>query len=136
MLPLFFPAPEYVVRLPASGQRRTLARLCEDAGIACRASGPWTQRDVRVCYGQPWAAHALPGDWAAVRLQVPGSGVQGARQALAYLAYGLHDLVARESVRGLPWVAAAGRPGRPRSGRALSGAERQARYRRRRARQD
>lgn len=134
MLPLFLPGPMYVARLPVGGQRMTLMRLCERAGVACRASGAWTQRPIRVVFGQPWAAHALPGDWAEVRLQVPGTGETGARQALGYLAYELHDLVAKESIRSQTWAVIAPPRGRPRRGRALTAAERQARYRERHAR--
>ena len=76
----------------------------------------------------------LPGDWAEVRLQVPGTGETGARQALGYLAYELHDLVAKESIRSQTWAVIAPPRGRPRRGRALTAAERQARYRERHAR--
>gem|GEM_PF-2808169 len=58
-----------------------------------------------------------------------GSPRARARLALGALAYSIMDLVARESIRGAAWAAAAPPRGRASSGTALTNAERQRRYR-------
>jgi len=50
MLPLFLPGPVYVARLPVGGQRMTLMRLCERAGVACRARLATAATEVRLSY--------------------------------------------------------------------------------------
>jgi len=71
------------------------------------------------------------GDWGAVRIGVPSRVAPRAmaRYACLAMAYGLMDIVARESVRGLPWTRPAAPRGRPRSGTAMTNAQRQAAHR-------
>jgi hypothetical protein len=132
-IPLFFPAVRYVPRLALSPRATTLRALCESAGVACKASGAWTERIVDVVAAQALEIAAEPGDGAPVRISVPpGNRRHRARLALAAMAYGLHDLVARQSIRGESWTRIALPRGRIPSGAALSTRERQRRFRARR----
>jgi hypothetical protein len=132
-IPLFFPPVRYVPRLALTSRATTLRALCASAGVACKASGPWTERVVDVLPGKALEMVAEPGDGAPVQIAVPpGNGRQRARLALAAMAYGLHDLVARQSIRGEPWTRIALPRGRIPSGTALSARERQRRFRARR----
>lgn len=131
-LPLFFPPPEYVLDLSeASADAQTLRSLCADAGVPCRASGVWTERPVVVVPGERYRIEAEAGDYGRVKIEVPAwlSLVDQKRHALGALAYGLMDLVARESLRGAAWARPANPRGRRSSGVALSTKERQRRYR-------
>jgi len=136
-LPLFFPHPTYVAKLPRRGAL-PLAKVCALAGVACRATGRWTERlvimdsDDKLPQGAVWAEPS----GGTVRIMVPsaynGSGRARARYALGVLAYVLFDLVSRESIRGEDWTTINAPVGRPRAVRALNGAERQRRFRLRR----
>lgn len=109
----------------------TIAALCEAAGVACRASGAWTQREVALELAAEPAVEAEPGSWGRVRVGVPPAHSRNARErarfGLAVLAYSLMDPVARESIRGCDW-ARPGQRGRPTTG-ALSNRQRQAAFR-------
>lgn len=131
--PLFFPPPRYVPAIDTT-HATTVADLCAVAGIACKASGEWIRRSVVVNQSDLLAIDAEPGHCGAVRLTVPPqlSGREAARFALCVLAYGVHDLVARQSVAGHPWTKPRNPPGREKSGRALTTRERQRRFRRKR----
>ena len=131
--PLFFPAPRVLERVEVRGAV-PLRELLATAGVPCRASGPWTERLVRVVPGAE-GTEKEPGDWAPVRIGVPAnlSRRDAARYAVAVLAYGLMDLVARESIRGQPWARPSAPRGRPRTGTASSNRERQRAHRARRA---
>lgn len=128
--PLFFPPPVYVAHLDAKGAV-ALSDLCRHAGVACKASGAWTERPVCVYGGSGYRIEAEPGGYGVVRIQVPAQlgEVERARHALAAMAYSLMDGVAREVVRGAAWAKPAKPVGRPRGGQALSGQARQRRYR-------
>ena len=133
--PIFFPPPHYEI---APGRARTklyrLHALCAAAGVPCRASGDWIRRRVFVRTGGEYDICVQPGYCGDVVVTVPaGEEKPAARQALAVLAYGLFDGVARESIRGAPWARPAAPPGRPRSGRAKTTAERQRAFRQRQA---
>ena len=112
-----------------------LRELCRRAGVPCKASGRWAERPVAVDYGNEIALVAQPGEGGIVRVCVPAllSPTEAARCALAALAYGLMDLVARESIRGAAWADPAAPRGRPVSGTAQSNRERQRAYRKRHA---
>ena len=109
-LPLFFPNPTYVAKLPRRGAL-PLAEVCVLADVACRATGQWTERlvimesDDKVPHGAVWAEPS----GGTVRIMVPaaysGSARARARYALGVLAYVLFDLVSRESIRGKDWTA-------------------------------
>jgi hypothetical protein len=112
-----------------------LRKLCGVAGIACKASGAWTERIVDVIEASDLQILAEPGDWSPVQISIPhASRRDAARLALAAMAYALHDLVAKQSIAGATWVRVSPPPGRIASGTALSAAERQRRFRERRAR--
>lgn len=129
-IPLFFPSVRYVPRLALSPYATTLRALCGAAGVACKASGAWTERIVDVIEADTLRIVAEPGDEAPVQICVPQSeGRKRARLALAAMAYRLHDLVAKQSIRGEPWTRIAPPRGRIRSGTALSTRERQRRFR-------
>jgi hypothetical protein len=128
-MPLFFPPATYVpgltLRAPIS-----LRELCARAGVECRASGSWTERQIELVNAVTLKIAAAPGDWGEVRLELPRIGkLSQARLALAALAYGLHDLVAKESIRGAEWARVTPPRGRPKTGQALTNRERQRRYR-------
>ena len=128
--PLAFPAPRYVKRLKPPSGDCSLRRLCRVAGVNCRASGPWTQRVVWVVWGPVTQITAEASPRTGVEIHVAGktTAVVRARYALAAMAYLLMDGVARESLRGVSWARPAPKPGRPKTGRALSVSERQRRY--------
>ena len=130
-IPLFFPSPRY--ELAPSRARAKLYRLyelCAAAGVPCRATGDWIDRRVFVRTGKDYEIRAQPGHSGDVVVTVPDAREkEAARQALAAMAYGLCDGAARESIRGAPWARANAPPGRPRSARARTSAERQRAFR-------
>lgn len=133
-MPFQFPVPRYSAHLRLT-KPQTLLGLCEQALVPCRASGEWTQRKVGVVCGDALQIEAEPGYLGAVRITVPSTEcdpVDRARLALGALAYGLFDGVARATVAGQSWAKPAKPAGRPKTGRALTTAERQRRFRERR----
>ena len=131
-IPLFLPLATVV---PALELRRpiTLQQLCADAGVRVRASGAWTQRRVEIVKGRSLSVTAEPGDNGQVKIALAHTTDQSdARTALAVMAYVLHDLVAKESIRGASWSRVALPRGRPKTGQALTLAERQRRFRKNR----
>lgn len=126
--PLFLPPPSYNARLRLS-QSKTLREWCVVAGIACRASGAWTLRRVEVRSCQHIAIVAHPGSDGDVRLEVPAKKLKDkALWALYVLAYGMNDLVARQSLHGKGFTKVHPPKGRPRTGKAMSNRERQRRF--------
>jgi hypothetical protein len=130
-LPLNFPHPSYTMKLTLDSSF-ALDALCVLAGIACKGSGAWRQRPIEpVPAAQPFI-EAAPGGWGPVRVGVPPRYAKTqrsvARYVLGAMAYGLFDPIARESIKGQPWTKIENL-GRPRSGKALSAARRQQRYR-------
>lgn len=114
---MFFPPARYVASIDRMGAI-SLAELCAITGVECKATGSWVNRSVAVVVsagGVPPGIEAEPGSCGAVRVTTPAglSELQAARYSLAAMAYGLFDLVARQSVRGAPWV----RPGLPKGRR-------------------
>jgi hypothetical protein len=132
-LPLNFPIPEYVTQLHLSTSL-PLAEFCAFAGVSCKGSGLWRQRKIQAIACTVAFIQAEPGGWGSVCVGVPWAHCQSpqsmARYTLGALAYGLFDVVARESVKGQVWTKIKAL-GRPRSGHALTSAERQKRYRQR-----
>lgn len=132
-IPFFLPLPKYVPRLDGSATH-SLRTLCEAAGVPCRASGEWTERPIEILAADRMAITAEPGGYGKVRLEFPADSPQGvARTALAILAYGLHDLVAKQSIAGQAWSRAAPPMGRPKAARAMTPKERQKIFRARKA---
>jgi len=129
-IPLFHAPTEYVNGLTLENPI-TIEELCKLAGVTCRASGAWIQRLIEVRIGKENRVFAEPGDWGRVRIEVKfcRSKEEKFRQALSTMAYGLHDLVARESIKGQPWNTVTSPKGRPRTGKALTTAERQRKFR-------
>jgi hypothetical protein len=127
--PLFFPIPRIVPVIDA-GSAITLREALASAGAPCRASGRWTERLLVIDPGFE-GIEKEPGDWSTVRIGVQANHAarDQARYAVAAMAYGLMDVVARESIRGLAWALPAKPRGRRPSGAALSSAQRQRRYR-------
>lgn len=101
--------------------------LCERAGVACKASGAWCDRQVAVEVGEKPSVDVCPGYLGSVRVTVPKrlSERDGARWALGALAYCIFDGVARASIAGTSWSRPARPVGRPRLACAKSNAERQ-----------
>ena len=136
-IPLFFPPVSYLKKIPLAPSlalRTTLRELCQHAGIQCKASGGWTDRAVEIVCADEIRIFAEPGDWGKVRIELPDSDIQQqARLALATLAYGMHDLVAKQSLQGAKWRKLGPPRGRPRSSRALSVKERQRKFRMRKS---
>lgn len=126
---LFFPAVSYVKRLELASYQ-TLEELCLRAGITCRASGPWIKRQIEIVYSEKMNLIAEPGDWGKVRLELrERDSLKQARMALLVMAYGMQDLVAKESIRGAEWAKLSAPSGRPKKMRALSTKERQRKFR-------
>lgn len=133
-IPLFLPLPEYVPRLKLK-TAVTLRQLCQLANVPLRASGPWTERQLEILTASKQRVLAEPGEFGKVKLYLKaGSKAERAQLALGILAYVLHDLAAKESIRGISWSRIPLRSGRPRSGKALLNKERQQRFRARQAR--
>jgi hypothetical protein len=134
-LPVFFPSPEISNKLP-SGRSLTfmLHQLCLLAGVDCRVSGRPAERIIKIATNPQMKAVIGPNPLGDVWLGIPSPKRQTIKRrallALGFLAYGVFDYGARETLRGLK-VSRPGRSvGRPRSASSLSGAERQRRHRR------
>lgn len=128
-LPVFFSAAEVSAALPR-GAQMTVRDLCKRAGIACRVTGAPASRPVRLGKAPVLRAVRLPGPMAGVWIGVPsGPSRTRAWKALGLLAYGVFDYCARESLRGIAVAKPSPGPGRPRTGFAMSVAERQRRHR-------
>lgn len=128
-LPVFFPQPSIVRTLPP-GVDVSFRALCESAGVACKVTGISARRPIKIADSRELMAARLPGSLSPVWLGVPPSSPRRrALLALGLLAYGVFDYAARETLRGLPESRATAGSGRPREGRALTGAERQRRHR-------
>lgn len=129
---LFIPPPTYIQALELKSPIITLRELCERAGVPCKASGAFTERKLQIVVGDELKVLAEPGDWGNVKVTLKGGSNKNlARDALKVLAYGLHDVVAKESIRGEAWAKPRARIGRPRSAKPLSNKERQRRFRER-----
>lgn len=130
--PLFFPPPRIVERVDTRGAH-TLREVLAEAGAQCRASGAWTERLISIVPSDQCRIEKEPGDWSPVRILLPAglSERTAARYAIAAMAYGLMDLVARQSIRGQPWARPARPRGRPSTGVARTNRERQRAYRKR-----
>jgi hypothetical protein len=128
-IPLFFPTTIFVPSLNKD-DAIPLWRLCTLAGVPCRATGVWINRRVAIDYGADFAVLAEPGDWGVVRVRVPEKTESqfAARWAMAALAYGLMDGVARESIKGAVWARPALPPGRSSKGVAMNNRERQRKF--------
>jgi hypothetical protein len=124
-IPLFFPTARIVVELNLE-KPVTLAELAADAGVQCRASGPWINRRVELVSGVDFIERE-PSDWGGVRVGVPSecSPRDQARYALGVLAYGIMDVVARQIVAGQQWSRPSLPRGRKRTGKAMSPRQRQ-----------
>jgi hypothetical protein len=134
-IPLFFPPARLVKSIGDSGTV-SLAELCELAGVRCAASGSWVGRRIRVVAtphlkGVSVVIRKEPEDYGSVEISVSDEIDirDAARLSLGAMAYGLMDLVARQSIKNQDWTVPAMRPGRPRAIQALSGADRQRRLR-------
>lgn len=130
--PLFFPPPRIVEHIDTRGAH-TLREVLAEAGAPCRASGSWTERLISIVPHHQSRIEKEPGDWTPVRILLPAglSARDAARYAVAAMAYGLMDLVARQSIRGQPWAKPARARGRPPTGAARTNRERQRAFRRR-----
>lgn len=108
--------------------------LCREAGIECRVTGPAALRKIYLRESRTLDVCREPGSLGAVSVGVPaGRKMDRAALALGLLAYVVFDYAARESMRGRPESRLSPPLGRPRVARPLSGAERQGRWRARRA---
>src|ERR1700690_244051 len=141
-LPVFFPSPEIRCSSLPAGKRTTLAELCKRANVACRVSGISAERPIFLAEAAEMRIVRKPGALSAVWLGVPPEGVppegvpsrtakRRALLALGMLAYGEHDYGARETLRGLSESRASAGPGRPRTRRPFTAAERQRIHRQR-----
>jgi len=131
-LPVYIPQPTIVRSLPP-GRSVSFRELCEEAGVSCRVTGMSADRSLKISLAGELSAARMPGNLSPVWLGVPrGPARRRALLALGLLAYGVFDYAARETLRGLPESRAENAAGRPRTGQALTGAERQRRYRQKR----
>lgn len=110
--------------------RLSYREVCELAGVPAGVSGPDLERRIHVLRRLP---HVYPvGQPDELGVALPGyrGTPADALRILETLAYGFFDYAAREAVRERGLFTAAPRPGRKRTGKALSGAERMRRLRR------
>lgn len=134
-LPEYWPKPQYISLLP-HGETITLRELCQRAQVACKATGRWTLRPVTVtCGATNQGAVLVNPNTTGVYIEVPeqwgGSPIKEARYALGVMAYGIFDLVAKESIKGTDWSKIAPLKGPKKSGLAMSNRERQRKFRQR-----
>jgi len=141
-MPLFFPIPTRVRSVAESthaGTTLSLYDLCEQAQVPCKATGTWTMRNVTVHTpeksGVAPSIVCEPGSQGSVVITTPANlnPKDASRYALAAMAYGLFDFVARESVRGCSWARPTLPAGRKRSGTAKSNSVRQREFQARKA---
>jgi hypothetical protein len=127
--PAFYPPARILVSIDRTGEI-PLRKLIERAGLSCRASGSWAERGIVLMPGRDDILRE-PGSAGRVAIGVPAAASPRAqaRHAVAALAYGVMDVVARESIRGAAWARVKTPPGRPRRGLAKSTAQRQREYR-------
>ena len=101
--PMFFPNPVYTKKVqPSAGaMHETIASLCEKNSIPCRMTGQGSHRQVYIEFTDTPFTEVEPFN-RAVRIGLkPDKGVDYAyRYALALMGYLLHDLAAKESIRG------------------------------------
>lgn len=125
----FLPQPKFVAQIPLDNYLE-IASLCERAKIPCAASGNWTKRKIEISYSNHLQIEAEPGDWGTVKISMrKSSKLLEARLALLILAYSLHDLVAKQSIKTHPWAKIPLPKGRIKTGKAMSNAERQRKFR-------
>lgn len=125
----FIPPIKYVSAL-SDKKFISIRELCRLVDIPCRASGIWANRQIAIQYGKECTIRSEPGDWGKVKVTLPAKTKRKQAQiALCILAYGLHDLVAKESIKGLSWSRICPPSGRPRKKRALTNKECQKKYR-------
>ena len=133
-IPFFLPITEYTPLLKLE-KFFTIAELCKKAKIKCLASGDWVNRKIGVCYNDNFKVEAEPGDWGNVRITLSKSNMlklnstKEAQLALTILAYSLHDLVAKESIKNHDFSKVRKPMGRIKTGKALSNKERQKLFR-------
>ena len=130
---LWYPIPRYRSKLEEVGLKTTVSGLCEANGIPCKMEGPGAKRAVFIVKSDtpfidctPHQQEVCIGTRHAVKTKA------AKKYALAAMAYAVFDLAARESVRGLKDFYEIKLIGRPRTGRVLSNAERQRKFRQKR----
>ena len=129
MIPMILPKVKIVAKIPR-GARFTVKSLCRDAGIECKVTGSSALREIHLLTTSELEASREPGPSGSVAVGLPaGSLADRAVLALGVLAYAVLDYASRESVRGLPIMRSSPPRGRPRKAHALSGTERQRRWR-------
>lgn len=126
----FLPPPAYVRQIFDTASFQSLKEWCEQAHIPCKASGDWTNQRLGLI------------DKALLCIEIDSLGQIGigglesgktptkiAQDVLCIAAYHLHNLVAKESVRGYLWAKVTAPTGRVRQVRVKSNAERQRTFR-------
>ena len=117
----FFIPPAHDVPLVRADDSYSLRDLCAIAAVPCRGSGAWTNRKVSFQHRTALKIVAEPGDWGSVLIEcVVTDPILRSRLALQILAYSIHDLVAKESIRGAAWNTLSPPKGRPKKARALT----------------
>ena len=115
----------------AQEEKITYQDLCRRAGVRCRISGEDLRRTIVLA--RQGESVRIVGNPDTLRVVANESNAEKqALRALEVLAYGFHDYAAREAVCGRGYFRPLPPPGRPRSGRALTSAERVRNHRNRR----
>lgn len=131
----FFIPPTIIVSSLNLDNSLDIEELCSLAGVPCRATGTWTKRKIEIKLADELKIFSEPGDWGKVLIYLKKKKqfktIEKARAALCILAYSLHDLVAKESIKQAPWSRLIPPKGRKKSLRALSNKERQRLFRKR-----
>lgn len=131
---MILPKVKIVTKIPR-GRRITVKSLCREAGVECKVTGSSALREIHLLTTPELEASREPGPSGPVAVGLPvGNSRDRAVLALGVLAYAVLDYATRESVRGLSIMKSSLPVGRPRKIRALSGAERQRRWRARQGR--
>ena len=121
--PLHLPGNE-AEKLMSAGKKTTLDELCGAISIAPRVTGGMA-RKVYLIEGDKH--FRSPGCYFVGVSGIPESDL--ALRVMEVLAYSFNDYAARETMRGRKLFNFRPAPGRPRSGSALSAAEKMRRYR-------
>lgn len=130
MIPVFLPKVKIVTKV-RMGREFTIEKLCQLAKIECKATGPSIRRIVSIFDSDELVIEREPGELGKVGIGLKTLAKKAEIFALGVLAYAVFDYAARETMRDLPESKSVFPVGRPRKPRALSGAERQGRYRER-----
>ncbi len=129
--PLFYPQVTYGSFVQNQGDVvLNLKKLCKYNNVVCKYSGPLLKRKIILSKSTHKAIVMNPSNQTVcVKIPYRLRSKKSYHYVLCVMAYAVFDLAARQSVFKNPAFCKVQIVGRPRKGRTLSNAERQARFR-------